>query len=193
MNLKALVAAALGGLLISANEEPRLPGGWSRQATAEADRVCSAGVDTRWTEGGKRVLALECSRSVDGHIAVQQTIAADDYRGKWVRFAARIRTDNVRGWSGLMMRVTSVDQRVLGYDDMSTRPVRGTAGWREEAVILDIEPSASTITFGLRLADGAGKVWIDGLRFEEVAADDPSISINLRPILPSRPQNLELE
>lgn len=193
MNLKALVAASIGGLLITANEEPRLPGGWSRQATADADRACSAGLDIRWSERGRRLLALECTRSIDGHITVQQTIAADDYRGKRVRFAARVRAEKVRGWSGLMMRVTALDQRVLGFDDMSTRPIRGTADWREEQVILDIEPSAATITFGLRLSDGAGKVWIDALRFEEVGPDDPSISINLRPVLPSKPQNLGFE
>ena len=193
MNLKALVAAAVGGLLISANEEPRLPAGWTRQSTVEADRACTAGVDTRLTERGRRMLAIECSRNIDGYITVSQTIAADDYRGKRVRFAARIKADGVRGWSGLMMRVVTADQRVLGFDDMSTRPVRGTVDWRDAEVILDVAHEATTISFGMRLADGAGKVWLDALRFEEVGPDDPSISINLRPVLPSKPQNLGLE
>ncbi len=193
MNLKALVAASIGGLLITANAEPRLPAGWTKQTTVEADRSCSAGLDISWSDRGKRLLAVECTRGIDGHITVQQTIAADEYVGKRVRFAAKVRAENVRGWSGLVMRITSLDQRVLGFDDMSTRPIRGSADWREAAVILDVQPGAAAITFGLRLADGAGKVWIDALRFEEVGADDPSISINLRPILPSRPQNLGLE
>jgi hypothetical protein len=193
MNLKALLAASVGGLLISANEEPRLPAGWAKQATVDADRVCSAGLDTSLAERGRRLLAIECSRSVDGYITVQQTIAADAYRGKRVRFAARLRADQISGWSGLMMRIVSADQRVLGFDDMSTRPVRGTADWRETSVILDVAQEAAAISFGLRLADGSGKVWIDALRFEEVGPDDPSISINLRPVLPSRPQNLGFE
>jgi len=193
MNLKALVAASVGGLLISANEEPRLPSGWSRQATVEADRACSAGIDISWRERGRRLLAIECTRGIDGHITVIQTIAADDYRGKRVRFAASVKAENVRGWSGLVMRIVAADQRVLGFDDMSTRPIRGTSDWRDAQVILDVAPDASMITFGMRLTDGAGKVWLDALRFEEVSADDPSISINLRPLLPSRPQNLGLE
>lgn len=193
MNLKALVAASVGGLLISANEEPRLPAGWSRQATVEADRACTAGLDLSLAERGRRLLAIECTRGIDGYITVSQTIAADDYRGKRVRFAARVKADNVRGWTGLVMRIVTADQRLLGYDDMSTRPIRGTVDWRETQVILDVAPEASTISFGMRLTDGAGKVWLDNLRFEEVPADDPSISINLRPVLPSRPQNLGLE
>jgi hypothetical protein len=193
MNLKALVAASVGGLLIAANAEPRLPAGWTRQATVDADRVCSAGLDSTWSEPGKRLLALECTRSVDGHVTVSQTIAADAYRGKRVRFAARIKAEKVRGWTGLMMRVVGNDQRVLGFDDMSTRPVRGNADWREAQVILDVEADASAISFGVRLTDGEGKVWIDALRFEEVSPDDPSISINLRPALPSQPQNLDLQ
>lgn len=193
MNLKALLAAAVGGILITANEEPRLPAGWTRQATVEADRACTAGVDVSWADRGKRLLAVECSRGIDGYISVQQTIAADDYRGKRVRFAARIRADKVRGWTGLIMRIVGDDQRVIGLDDMSTRPIRGNEDWRDAEVILDVAQSAATITFGLRLSDGAGKVWIDELRFEEVAAGDPRFSINLRPVLPSRPQNLKLE
>jgi hypothetical protein len=193
MNLKALVAASVGGLLITANEEPRLPAGWTRQATVEADRACTAGLDLSVAERGRRLLAIECTRSIDGYITVSQTIAADEFRGKRVRFAARIKTDKVRGWSGLVMRIVTADQRVLGFDDMSTRPVRGTVDWRDVAVILDVAPEATTISFGLRLNDGAGKVWLDELKFEEVPADDPSISINLRPVLPSRPQNLGLE
>lgn len=193
MNLKALLAAAVGGILITANEEPRLPAGWTRQATVEADRACTAGVDISWADRGRRLLAVECSRSIDGYISVQQTIAADDYRGKRVRFAARVKADKVRGWTGLVMRIVGDDQRVIGLDDMSTRPIRGSEDWRNAEVILDVAQSAITITFGLRLSDGAGKVWVDDLRFEEVAAGDPRFSINLRPVLPSRPQNLTLE
>jgi hypothetical protein len=193
MNLKALVAASVGGLLISANEEPRLPAGWTKQSTVEADRSCSAGLDVSLAERGRRLLAIECTRSIDGYITVLQTIAADNYRGKRVRFAARVRADKVRGWSGLMMRIVTADQRVLGFDDMSTRPIRGTMDWSDAAVILDVAPEATTISFGMRLADGSGKVWLDALRFEEVGPDDPSISINLRPVLPSRPQNLGFE
>jgi len=152
-----------------------------------------AGVDHDLTERGRRLLTLECSRNVDGYIAVTQTISADEYLGKRVRFAARVRTDKVQGGTGLTVRVVTADQRVLGFDDMSTRPLRGSQGWRDAAVVLDVDRSAASITFGLRLNDGAGQVWIDGLRFEEVPADDPTLSIQLKPVLPQRPQNLELQ
>jgi hypothetical protein len=193
MNLKALLAASLGGILLASNTEPPLPAGWTRQANVEGDSACTASVDTSILERNKRLLTIECSRSIDGYMAVTQTIAADEYRGKRVRFAARVKTDKVRGWSGLTLRVVTSDQRVLGFDDMSTRPLRGTNDWREVAVVMDVEASAASITFGLRLNDGAGQVWIDGLRFEEVAPDDPTLSIKLKPVLPSRPQNLELQ
>lgn len=193
MDLKTLIAAALGGLLLASNSEPQLPSGWSRQSTLGAERVCVAGRDTSPLDRDRRVLTIECDRATDGYMTVMQTIAADEYRGRRVRFRARMKADGVRGWAGLWMRVMSADQRVLAYDDMSTRPIRDTADWRDYQVILDVEPSAASISFGVRLAEGAGQVWADGFAFEEVAPDDPSISINLRPLLPSRPQNLELE
>ena len=193
MNLKALVAASIGGLLLASNAEPRLPAGWSRQASLEGDRACRAGIDLGLREGGRRLLTIDCERNHDGYVSVTQTIAADDYRGKRMRLAARLKTDKVRGWTGLTMRVSGADQRVLSFDDMSTRPLRGSQDWREVAVILDIDPAAASISFGLRIADGAGQVWMDAVRFEEVPADDPSLSIKLKPVLPNRPQNLGVE
>lgn len=196
MNLKALLAASVGGLLIAANAESPLPSGWQRQAALGADRACTAGIESPIDHIGSRLrrsLTVECARTTGGSMSVMQTIAADEYRGKRMRFAARVRADKVRGWSGLFMRVNSADARVIAFDDMSTRPLRGTLDWREVQVILDVEPAATIISFGLRLSEGTGQVWAEGFRFEEVAADDPSISINLRPLLPSKPQNLELE
>jgi hypothetical protein len=193
MNLKSLLAASLGGILLASNTEPRLPSGWSRQSSFGADRACTAGIDVALTERGRRLLTIECARAADGYMAVLQTIAAVEYRGKRVRFASRLKADRVLGTSGLFMRVVSADQRVLAFDDMSTRPVRGSTDWREVQVILDVEQNAASITFGLRLADGTGQVWADALRFEEVGPDDPALSIKLQPQLPVKPQNLELE
>ena len=164
-----------------------------RDSATTCDRACRAGLDLGLRESGRRLLTIDCERNHDGYVAVTQTIAADDYRGKRMRLAARLKTDKVRGWTGLTMRVSGADQRVLSFDDMSTRPLRGSQDWREFAVILDIDPSAASISFGLRIAEGAGQVWMDAVRFEEVPADDPSLSIKLKPVLPNRPQNLTFE
>ena len=51
-----LMAASLGGVLLASNTEPRLPAGWSRQASVEADRACVAGMDNHLTERGRRLL-----------------------------------------------------------------------------------------------------------------------------------------
>jgi hypothetical protein len=193
MNLKALAAAALGGLLLAANTEPRLPSGWSRQSSFGADRACTAGLTFGLAERARRALTIECARGTDGYMTVMQTISAEPYIGQRVRLVARVRTQDVRGWSGLWMRVTGVDQRTLAFDDMSTRPLRGTADWREAQVLLDIEPGATSIAFGVRLADGTGQVWADGFRFEVVSPQDETLSIRLQPSLPPQPQNLRLD
>jgi hypothetical protein len=193
MNLKALLAACVGGVLIAANADTPLPSGWQRQSVLGADRACTAGTDATLGSQLRRSLTVECSRITDGSMSVLQTISADEYRGKRMRFAARVRADEVRGWGGLFMRVSTADARVLAFDDMSTRPLRGSLEWRDVQVILDVDPNASSISFGLRLSEGSGQLWAEAFRFEEVAPDDPSISINLRPLLPSKPQNLELE
>lgn len=193
MNLKALLAASVGGLLLAANSEPRLPSGWSRQSSFGADRACSAGVSNSLAERARRSLVIECTRNTDGYMSVQQTVAADQYRGQRVRLVARIKADRVRGWSGLWMRVSGPDQRTLAFDDMSTRPLRGSLDWRDAQVILDVDPSATSVAFGLRLADGTGRVWAENFRFEVVDPREETLSIRLQPSLPSLPQNLKLE
>lgn len=193
MNLKALFAAAVGGLLIAGNTEPRLPSGWSRQASFGSDRACSAGQTALLREGGRRVLTIDCHRAFDGYMAVAQTIAADEYRGLRVRVVARVRGEKIAGQGGVFMRVTGPDARVLAYDDMSTRPLRGDVAWRDAQVVLDVDREATSIAFGVRLADGLGMLQADAFRFEIVAPDDETLSIRLQPQLPFRPQNLDLQ
>ena len=69
-----------------------------------------------------------------------QTIAAEDYRGKRVRFSAALKANNVTGgWGGLWLRVDGPHlDDTLAIDTMEDRPLRGTTGWQQHAPVLDV-------------------------------------------------------
>ena len=57
---------------------------------------------------------------------------------------------------------------MLGFDNMQSRPIKGTADWKQYDVVLDVPNEARGIAFGILLA-GAGQAWMDDLQFEAVA------------------------
>jgi hypothetical protein len=68
------------------------------------------------------------------------------------------------------MRVDGPDGKMLAFDNMQSRPIKGTAGWKRYEVVLDVAPEAVAVAFGI-LLDGTGKTWIDDIGFEEVTND----------------------
>jgi hypothetical protein len=63
-------------------------------------------------------------------------------------------------------------QGVLAFDNMQSRPIKGTADWKRCDVVLDVSSDASAIAFGLLLA-GPGQVWFDDLHIEAVDSTVP--------------------
>jgi hypothetical protein len=104
--------------------------------------------------------------------ALLQTIAATGYLGKRVRLSGFLKTDQVTGWSGLLMRVDD-DEQMSAFDNMSDRPVKGTTDWARYDVVLDVSPAAKDIALG-SLLGGAGQIWIDDLTLTVVDRKVPT-------------------
>jgi hypothetical protein len=102
---------------------------------------------------------------------IDQDFSADLYVGARLRFRAFIKTENVKDWAGIFMRVDGVDQ-VLAFDNMEDRPVKGTTDWHSAAVILDVPPGAKRIRIGFMQA-GAGQSW-----FSNCALDTMKETVN---------------
>jgi hypothetical protein len=118
-----------------------------------------------------------------------QTIAAEDYRGKRIRFSAALKATNVAdGWGGLYLRVDGPHlDETLAIDTMEDRPLVGTTGWQQHALVLDVAAAAATISFGAGLS-GTGELLVSGLAFEEVGDEVP---VTAGPHRPRQPQNLD--
>lgn len=129
---------------------------------------------------GSQALRLDASRGTNaaGQFAnCLQSVKAEGWRGKRVRFRAAVRTADLVGdaRAQLWMRV---DRKPAGqsaqpapgfFDNMDDRPVRaGEWAWYE--IVGDVAKDAENISLGMFVV-GAGKAWLDGASLEEVAVD----------------------
>jgi RNA polymerase sigma factor (sigma-70 family) len=106
-----------------------------------------------------------------------QAFLADDYRGKRMRLACSIKTQNVVS-AGLRITLEGLNQTLYKASKM----IEGTQDWTLCTLEVDVPMATMLISISL-LMIGTGPVWLDALQFEEVP--EPS---RLR-----SPQNLNFE
>ncbi|MDA1053400.1 MAG: M56 family metallopeptidase [Planctomycetota bacterium] len=97
-----------------------------------------------------------------------QCMTAAPLLGKRVSYTGFIKTDIKNGHAGLWMRVDGGDRKVLSFDNMSDRPIKGVTDWKEYEVVLDVPESATGICFGFLIQGSGGNVWGDDLKIRIV-------------------------
>ncbi len=153
----------------------------------------TATVDPANARGSHRTVLYKSVEEVkDGFGTMMQKIKADKYKGKRIRLSAYVKAEDVKGSSGLWMRVDgSVLVNVLAFDNMNDRAIKGTLDWKKYSVVLDVPAKDSNVVaFGFILA-GSGKLWVSEMAFETV---DKSVPVTAKGVetlsLPVEPVNL---
>lgn len=178
----AAAIAATSVLALAAAPEP-LPAPWF--VTGQNARSFEGGVDqSEGYKGAKFIYNKTGAQDAWG--ALGQMISAQNYLGQRVRFRARIRTENVSNWSGLWMRIDTPDHNRIIIYNSSDKPIKGTTGWQERSVVLDVPADASAIVFGV-IDEGVGKVWIDQMALEPVGMETPTDAQTAEKALPLTP------
>lgn len=187
--LAARIAAATGGDALT------LPEGWFVTGNTERTnyRIGLAPAQTG-------TALIECRFQRDSGIVLRddhygvlmQSIQADDYRGRRVRFSAMLKTEDADAGS-IWMRVDKSEGKVLQFDNMMAREsdgaLKGSTGWLERSIVLDVAIEASSIHYGL-LLQGYGRISAQSFRVEAVD-ENASLTPRRRNHLP-RPTNLDL-
>jgi len=164
-----------------------VPKGWFLAGTKPAEYEST--VDARALYDGHPSAYLRAKGpTTEGFGTLMQQFRADRYLGKRVRLSAFIRSKGVQKWAGLWMRVDK-EQQMLAFDNMQSRPIRGTTSWGKYEVVLDVPSNATGIFFGI-LLEGQGTVWLNAAKFEVVGADIPTTGGALTV---DRPTNLSFE
>jgi hypothetical protein len=107
-----------------------------------------------------------------------------------------MRCENVIERTGFWLRVDGKGTSIpLAFDNMSSRPLKGTTGWAEYNIVLDVPDNADAIAFGVLLT-GTGQVWIDDIRFEvvnKIISVTPQPTVKKILTLPNQPVNLSFD
>ena len=121
---------------------------------------------------GIAYIASKTGSDGDGFGTLMQSVRADEYAGKRVRFSAMVRSENVSRWAGLWARVDAGDKTVA-FDNMQSRPIKGTSEWKRYEVVLIVPINATKISFGSLMASN-GEIWLKDLSFDAVDSDLPA-------------------
>lgn len=165
MELSCIAFLAVCSLALNA----AVPRGWYVAGSKPADY--EAGVDAQGYEGHPNAYLKAKRSTAEGFGTLMQDFDPHNYAGKRVRFSALVKAEEVNGWAGLWLRIDKGSTSV-GFDNMQDRPIKGTTGWQNYKVVLDVPQDATGIAFGILLS-GSGTVWLNSVKFEPVKSDVP--------------------
>ena len=169
------------------------PSGWWKNGTNNAVAYV-AGVDRNNTHDGLPSAYVKSVEPViQGFGGMMQMCAAENFLGKRLRYSAWMKTENTNdGGAHLWFRVDGKETNaMLQFDNMDSRPVKGTTDWQQYAIVLDVPANAAALAYGF-FVQGTGQAWVSDVKIEEVGVDVPSTNMTrTKPsILPNSPVNL---
>lgn len=122
---------------------------------------------------------------------LMQSVAADAYRGSRLRLMASLKTEDADAGT-IWLRIDDAGGKVLRFDNMMQRQtdgaLRGTAGWTERSIVLDVPEEAASINYGFFL-QGYGRCWARA--FELALVDEKVMPTQLQGRYLPQPQNLD--
>lgn len=174
-------------------QDTTLPKGWFLSSNDYGSyRI---GIDRDVFYGGSSSGFIESIKRPKYPGTLMQKVRGHDFRGKRIRFSGYIRTNEVKDWASLWFRVDGTENYAVSFDNMNDRPIKGSTDWTKYEIVLDVPQKINKIAYGVLLS-GEGKVWVDGLKFEEV---EKNVSVtNLVTYkeeidIPDKPKNLDFE
>lgn len=166
------------------------PAGWFVAGSAPKDYEFGTDASAR-PEGGKAGYIKSVASNPSGFGTLMQNISPESYAGSRVRLSAMIRTqDATRGQ--MWLRIDGADRKILGFDNMDSRPLTGTTPWRKHHIVLDVPVGATNLAFGFFLF-GTGIVWADEFALEVVDRSVPVTASGPPEALPKSPTNPNFE
>jgi hypothetical protein len=183
-----MIAIVFATLLLAQN---KIPKGWFPAGSNPSEY--EMGIDNTTFENGHACAYIKSKSPKENEFGtLMQSIEAKNYLGKRIQLSGYIKSQDVKGWSGMWMRIDGENNQQLGFDNMVNRAIKGTTGWNKYEIVLDIPSTSKVINYGV-LLDGKGKVWFDNFQLKEVGKNIPVTNLKKENKLPSQPINLNFE
>jgi hypothetical protein len=190
MSRFATTLAGASLFLLSQLVYAEVPHGWFANGSASGDFVIAT--DKAVTYQGHPSVSISSKKpDPTGFAGFMQSISANDYKGKRVRLSAYLRTRDVTGdgarGAHVWFRVDGPNQKMLGFDNMDSRPVKGDTEWTKYEIVLDVPSESIGLAYGSFL-NGSGTSWVASFKLEEVSDAVPATNS-----LPLHPTNLTFD
>jgi hypothetical protein len=127
----------------------------------------------------------------EGFGTIMQQFTPKEYLGKKVRLTGYVKSYDIEKWAGMWMRVDGENREVLSFDNMQSRPIKGSTDWSKYEIILDVPENSKLIAYGVLLS-GTGQIWLDGLNFEIIGSENQTTGTG-RSIKLDKPTNTDFE
>ena len=152
--------------VLIANNNNQIPKGWFPAGSNPSGY--EMGIDNSTFQNGHSSAYIKSESPKKNKFGtLMQIINAHNYLGKRLQLSGYIKSEDIKGWSGMWMRIDGENNKQLGFDNMQGRSIKGTTGWRKYEIVLDVPQNSKTINYGVLLS-GQGKVWFDNFQLEEV-------------------------
>jgi hypothetical protein len=141
---------------------------------------------TVWMEGGSKLESYEMGlskkvtskedevftiRSTDkkihGFATLVKSGKPDLYLGKTIKMSGYVKSEKVKSWAGLWMRIDYYENKILAFDNMYNRAIKGTNDWTKYEVVLFVPQDATDFSYGVML-EGEGQIWFKDIQLEIV-------------------------
>jgi hypothetical protein len=156
--------------LAAPNTEPTPLLGW--QLTAPSIDRFEASRDQNVTFRGQPTARLQASVETADLGSLHHSIAAEEYREKRIRFATNAKIKGVQGWTGVWLRIESIDVPFLAYADTHAVDLRGDSDWTALTIVIDVPKNARAVHLGLAQV-GPGTSWFGPVSVETVDRSVP--------------------
>ena len=127
----------------------------------------SVTTDGSVTYSGQASTKITIVRPASKHYgAFNIVVSAAPFRGKRVEVSAFIKTRDA-GESNIWVNVVGDFGVVYTGDEMDGREIKGTRDWTKASAVVDVDPRATSITYGAALS-GSGTAWIADFTLQPV-------------------------
>jgi hypothetical protein len=174
----AFIFCSVFSIFTTAFAIDNIPKGWMKAGSEPKDyEVGTANFGITKGKHSAYIISNNTEKiSKDSFGTLMQIFPAKKYLGKRLKMSGFVKTENVKNWTGLWMRIDG-DKKTLGFDNMQNRAISGTTKWTKYDLVLDVPKDSRNIAFGILLG-GKGKVWIDDVSFETVNNNVKTTNLN---------------
>lgn len=141
------------------------PTGW--RLTGPGTDHFEANRDENVTFRGQATARLQTSVATAELGSLRQSIDAEEYRGKRIRFETNAKVRGVQSWTGLWLRIEGPDSPLLAYADTHEVNLRDDRDWTPLTIVIDVPEAADAIYLGLS-QEGAGTSWFGPVTVETI-------------------------